>query len=491
MSQVVFPSLPDDVRLSFAYAEFDGTGASEDLSLNPFTVLLAGQMLAGGTATPGEVYRPMSPAAGADLFGRGSMLARMVAAFLGANPKTKMLAIPVADDATGVAASGHVHFEGAVTAAAPLCLYLGGQRVRAATRAGTTAAEAAIALRDAVNANPDLPVSAKTEDTAVVLTAKHAGEAGNDIDIRFGYQDEPFPSGLGFTVTAMTGGAGNPEAEDVIAAMGNDRYHMIAWPWRDGASLEVLKDEMDSRWGPLRQIDGQVVVVVPGTFGAAVTFSGKHNNKHLTVLPAEGSPTPSWEDAAASMGVLAYYGNQDPARPFSTLVIPGVLAPRRADRFIDFPERNQGLFEGLSTRFVDADGNVCFSNVITTHRVNSLGAEDKAFLSLNSPLTLSYLRYDWNNYLKLKYPRWKLAGDEDARRYGPTTPIMTPRLGKSEAIARFMRWLDAGLVEGSAQFKADLIVSKNPRNENRMDWFMRPNLVNQFNVAGTLFKHLV
>lgn len=490
-SPIVFPSLPDTVRQPFAYAEFDGTGATEDLSLNPFTVLLVGQMLDTGTAEPYSLTRPMSDRQACDWFGRGSMLAQMVSAYLTANPVTKMLAIPVPDDPTGVVAAGRVHFEGAVATAAPLCLYIGGRRVRAATRAGTTAAEAAAALRDAINADPDMAVSAITADATLVLAARHAGECGNDIDIRWNYKGEYPPEGLKGIIAQMAGGSGNPEAEEVIASMGSTRFHMIAWPWRDAATLDALKDEMDSRWDPIRQIDGQVIVVAPGNFGEAVTFSARHNNKHLTVLPGEGGPTPSWVDAAASMAVLAYYGNQDPARGFNTLVIPGVEPPAFADRFVDFPERNQGLFEGLSSRFVNADGNVCFSNVITTCRLNPLGAEDKAFLSLNSTLTLSYLRFDWNNYLKLKYPRWKLAGDEDAHRYGPTQPIMTPKLGKSEAIARFQKWLEMGLVEGSGQFKRDLIVARNPRNENRMDWFLRPDLVNQFNVAGTLFKHFV
>jgi phage tail sheath gpL-like len=168
------------------------------------------------------------------------------------------------------------------------------------------------------------------------------------------------------------------------------------------------------------------------------------------------------------------------------------LTPARADIWPGFPEKNQGLFEGLSTRYVAPDGTVRLQKLITTHRLNALGAEDKAFLSLNAPLTLSYLRYDWNNYLKLKYPRHKLAGDEDAGRYDSSQPIMTPRLGRAEAIARFVdAWLPMGLVEGSGQFERDLLCERNKKNENRLDWLLRPDLMNQFEVAGTLFRHIV
>jgi phage tail sheath gpL-like len=141
---------------------------------------------------------------------------------------------------------------------------------------------------------------------------------------------------------------------------------------------------------------------------------------------------------------------------------------------------------------VSPDGTLRFQKLITTHRLNPLGAEDRAFLSLNSPLTLSYLRFDWNNYIKLKYPRHKQAGDADAGRYHASQPIMTPKLGRAEAIARFGSvWLPMGLVEGFEQFKRDLLCECNDKNENRLDWLLRPDLKNQFEVAGTLFRHIV
>ncbi|MDL2306626.1 phage tail sheath subtilisin-like domain-containing protein [Desulfovibrio sp. OttesenSCG-928-C06] len=491
MSQIVFPSLPDTVLLPFTYTEFDGTGASEDLSLNPFITLIPAQMLPTGSAEPLVPVRPTSVSIANAMFGRGSQAARMCEKYLNANPVTKMLVIPVLDDETAVAATGTVHFAGHVSTATPVCLYIGGQLARFGVSSSTTASAIAIGLRDVINALPDMRVIASTEDATLVLTAKNKGECGNDLDLRFGYQGEAFPDGVTAVITPMAGGAGNPDAAEVVTSMGNDRYHMIAWPWRDQASLVEIKAEMDSRWGPLRQIDGQLITVTPGNFVEAVTFSSAHNNKHLSVLASEGTPTPCDEDAAASMAILAYYGNQQPSRGFNTLVIPGVSAPRKYDMFTDFPEKNQGLMEGLSTRYVDPDGNVCFSKVITTQRLNSLGAEDKAFLSLNSPLTLSYLRYDWNNYLKLKYPRHMLASDGDEKLRSPDVPVMTPKQGKAEAVARMNAWIAASLIEGAAQFEKDLRVARNARNENRLDWFMRPNLMNQFEVAGTVMRHLV
>lgn len=210
-------------------------------------------------------------------------------------------------------------------------------------------------------------------------------------------------------------------------------------------------------------------MVKRGTFGDVTTFAGERNDKHLTVFASEGSPTSPWEDAAATAGVIAYYGNSDPARGFNTLLVPGVLAPAPADRWTDFPEKNQALFEGVSTRYVAPDGTVRLQKCITTYRLNDLGAEDKAFLSLNSPLTLSYLRYDWNNYLRTKYPRHKLASDADAARYDASQPIMTPKLGRPKpSPASWMRGCPWGWWKAASNSRRRCSASATPKT--RTGW---------------------
>lgn len=489
---ISFPSLPTSIRLPFAYTEFDPTLASLGASLMPYNVLLFGQKLAEGSAKDYQVCRPISKKQGDDLFGQGSMLSEMCAAYLNANPYTKMLAIPAPDAEEGNAAQGALVLSGTVTEASPLCLYIGGTRVRASAPLGATGADVASNLAAAIAASPDLPVTANNTDGTVTITYKHKGECGNDIDLRIGYQDEPMPGGISAEIIKMGSGAGNPDIAQVIAAMGDGWYQVIACPWTDKASLKALRDELDSRWGPMRQNDGQAIIVRRGTFGDVTTYAAARNDKHLTVLPSEGSPTSPWVDAAASAGIVALYGQSDPARGFNTLRVPGVLAPHEADRWRDYPEKNQGLFEGVSARYVDASGYVCFSSLITTYRLNPLGADDRSFLSLNSPLTLSYLRYDWNNYIKLKYPRHKLASDQGAELFDSEQPIMTPRLGRTEIIARCNDvWVPLGLVENPQDFEKSVVTERNAFNENRLDFSCSPDLVNQFEVAGTLIRHIV
>lgn len=193
---IAFNVLPDTVRVPFAYAEFDGSGASDDPALMPYTVLMVGQMLDSGTAEAGTVQRPMSAAQAATLFGEGSQLAAMCAAYLNANSITKMLAIGVKDAEEGTAAKGALTINGTCVNAVPLCLYINGKLVRAAAPLAAEASAVAENLTNAINADKSLPVTATFSGGEVSLTARHKGECGNDIDLRISYYDEDKPGGL-------------------------------------------------------------------------------------------------------------------------------------------------------------------------------------------------------------------------------------------------------------------------------------------------------
>jgi len=486
-----FSEFPDAVRLPFAYAEFDPSQADRGLAEMPSAVLLVGQMLAEGQAEPLTLMRPTTLRQAEVWFGAGSQLCQMVAGYLGANKLTRMYALGVRDFEGGVAAAGSLTLSGEVQVPTPLCLYIGGMLVRLGVAAGQTPAQIIPALAALINSRADLPVTAEVGVESLILTAKHKGECGNDIDLRLSYLDEDLPAGLKAEITPLTGGAGNHETLDIIAALGDQRFHLIAWPWTNAAALAPLKTELDARWGPLRQIDGQAVLVKTGNFAEVCTYARAHNHKHLTVIPSEGSPTLPWVDAAACVAILAYYGADDPARPFQSLAIPGVLAPAVRDRWADFPERNQALYEGVSVRGVTESGQVIFLNVITTYRTNEWGGETRAYLQLNTMLTLSYLRYDWNNYIKTKYPRHKLADDDAGNRYGPDQPIMMPVIMRAECISRMREWMRKGLVEAPEDFESRLAVARDKENPNRLNVLMMPDLVNQFRIAATCIRFLL
>lgn len=484
---ISFNDIPNTIRVPYLAVEFDSSNATSNL-LMPYRVLVAGQKLAAGTQPELEPVRVTSAAQARTLFGAGSMLAQACAAYLKVDSMTELWAIAVADDAAGVKATGSVALTGAATESGTLYLYIGGRKIKCGVISGAQAAAVATSLAAAINAEADCPVTAEATAATVTLTAKHAGEAHNGVDLRLNYYGESTPAGLSLALTAMSGGTGNPEVDGLISALGDEQYHVVAWPWTDASSLTEIKALLEERWGPMKQIEGVVIASATGTHGALGTLGDSHNSKHLCIMHAHGSPSPTWEVAAATAAAAAFYGNIDPARPFQTLPLVGILAPVKADHFT-FQENNLLLFDGISTISVDADGTVRIQRLITTYKTNAAGADDVAYLDLNTPLTLGYLRWSFRTRIRTRYPRHKLA--DDGGNYGPGQAIMTPKVGKGEAIAWAREMEALGLMENIDTFAASVVCARSTTDRNRLEWLLPPDLVNQFVVGAAQMQFIL
>ena len=93
-----------------------------------------------------------------------------------------------------------------------------------------------------------------------------------------------------------------------------------------------------------------------------------------------------------------------------------------------------------------------------------------------------YLRFTFRNRILARYPRHKLAND--GTRFGAGQKIITPKLGKAEAVAWFREMEELGLVENFDQFKTDLVVERPSTDPNRLNFLLPPDLINQFVVGA-------
>ncbi len=480
---ISFNQIPVEIRTPGQFIEFDSSRALGGLPTIKHKILVIGQRLAAGTVAEAIPTMITSAEQAEVSFGRGSMLSLMINALRKANRWTETWAIALDDNGAGVAAVGSVKFGGVVTAAGTLNLYIAGVRIQAAVASGEASATTATNVAAAIVAVTDLPVTAAVDgvdNTKVNLTARHKGEAGNDIDLRVNYfQGEDLPKGLTATFVAMVGGTGNPDVATVIAAIADTQYHSWILPYTDAANLTAIEADLAARWGPLTQIEGHAYAAARGTLSALSTLGNARNSEHLSIIGAQSSPTPPWAWAAALGGVAAFHGNNDPARPFQTLELTGVLAPAEADRF-DRAERDIHLHDGISTFTVDSGGLVRIERAITTYQTNPGGAPDASYLDLNTKLTLAFLRISVRLAIALKFPRHKLANDGTA--FGPGQSIVTPRVIRAELIALFRQWEVAGLAENIDQFKTDLIVERDANDPNRVNALIPPDIINQFRV---------
>lgn len=499
MAPISFNQIPAGLRVPFLYAEFDSSKAQQGASVMPFKVLVLGQKLATGSKAAGSPVRVTSFAQAQDYFGEGSMLQGMLARIFDNNKFTEVQVIALDDPGAGAQAAGSLTTSGPATADGTLALYIAGRKIEVAVKSGDSANAVATAIGAAINAATSsssssgnvaaLPVTSSVSTNVVTVTARHKGLLGNGIDLRLNYQDtDKTPAGVAVVIVAMTGGTSAPVLTSAISAMGEIQWNVIACAFNDATSLSAVEAELLDRWGPSRQNDGVAISAKDDTSSNLASFGTGRNSKHVVMQGTYKMPSPSWELAAGLAAVVAYYGNIDPARPFQTLPIGGLVPPAIADRFKN-SEREILLKSGIATHVVSADGLVTIERAITMYQKNSQGAADTAFLDLNTVMTLSYLRYDFRTMWLTKYPRHKLASD--STRVGAGQAIMTPKLARAEAIAKFRQWEEMGLVENVDQFKRDLIVERNATDVNRLDFMLPPDLMNQLRVVGVQIGFLL
>ncbi|WP_181297028.1 phage tail sheath subtilisin-like domain-containing protein [Pseudomonas sp. Q2-TVG4-2] len=483
---VSFNEIPDNIRVPGIYIEIDPSKAAGGGAIMERRLLLVGQRLANGDVSALIATRLGSQAGdqAAKAFGQGSMLHGMAAAARKADDYVDIWAIALDDDAAGVAAAGTVTFTGTPTLTGILALYIGGAQVRIAVVAGETVATLATRLADTINANGDLPVTASAALGVVTLTCRWKGETGNDLDVRANYYGEQTPAGLTVAIAAMSGGAANPSIVSVIDAIAGTQYYSIVCPYLDGPNLVALEEEMTDRFGPMEPLTGHVFNAKVGNHAALTTWGNSRNSPHISTFGMYDMPTPPWVVAAVWATVAESSGANDPARPFRSLPLPGVLPPPEKSRFTR-PERNLALFDGISTFTVDQGGQVLIETIITNYQSNSFGLPDISLLRLETKWTVDLVRFRFNAAVARDYPRHKL-GDVAV----PGQAYATPTTVRATLIAEAIKLAtEDGLIEDVAGFKRDLLIKRSTQNPNRMNAVLPPNLVNQFDIFAAAVQY--
>ena len=484
---ISFNSVPSNLRIPFVAVEFDGSKAQQGPALLAYKALLVGQKLAAGTFTADTINKVSNIDQVITGGGRGSILHRQALAWFASNRSTELWIGVLADNGAGVAATGTIVVAGPATAAGTIALYLGGVRITVGVNNGDASTAIATAIGAAINANLDIPVTASVATSTVTITFRHKGLVGNSYDVRHSFNfGESLPAGVTLTITAVgavVAGTTNPLLTNLIAAMADTWFEVWSHPYTDATSLTAIEGELLTRWGPMRQQGGIAVTSASGNFSTLSALGAGRNSAFSVIVAQTGQTplTPPMEFAAETAALMAFYGAADPARPFQTLAMSNALATLETDQF-DINERNLLLFTGIATTRRVTGGGVQLERMITTYETSPSGASDTAYLDATTVLTLIYLRYSFRVRMQTKYPRHKLAND--GTRFGSGQAIMTPKLGKAEAITWFREMEELGLVENFDQFKRDLDVERSQTDPNRLEFLLPPDIINQLIVTA-------
>ncbi len=474
-----FNTIPLNLLIPGAPTEITIRRAQSGLSILPRKILLMGQRINGlAGSIPVRVTRAGD---GAVLFGRGSMLAAMVAAALKANAWMEIWAIGLDDKADGVKATATLTVNAGPTASGIYPLWVHNVNVPVGVTAGDTAAATATKIAAAINADLDLHVTAAAVDEVVTVTARHKGLGGNEIDIRAGkFPDELMPAGLAVAIVAMSGGAGNPDVLDAIEVFGDTWWTDIAMPWTDTTNLNTLRDHLESRWTGMVMKDCVAYAFKPGSFSALATFVEGRNNALETIQGSNDCLSAPWTFAATYAALAAFYIGEDPALPVHKLKLPGIsFGP---DHFTD-SERNLLLAEGLATCYTDLDGTVYLERCRTTYKRDASGAVDNTFSDIEPVWTAAMIRYTQVQRLLRRFWRFKIT--DNGNPIYPGQNITTPDGIAQELDALAIEWQRAGLIENVDDFVRNRIVERAENDPDRVNILNPPNLVNQLRIMAT------
>jgi len=472
MSTIAMSYIPEALRYPGGYIEIDGSqaGLGGDLPI----ILLVGQKLASGSAAAGEIVRLSGVEDAKKKAGDGSMLHQMAARYRKIDPTYDMYILPYADLPAGVAATGKITVDAAATEAGVLALYIAQRSIVAPVAANATPADLATAIAAAINAaGSDIPVTAAAAAAVVTLTARHKGTCGNNVDIRLNLYGEETPDGLSVSLTAMSGGAGDPAPGDLAAIIGNGRwFRYVALGINDNVTIAAWNTESNRRYQPPVQQGFRIFNAYRGGFEDAATYGETKNAVHICSVGIDTQPMTTWETAAALCAGSGSRLQSNPVQSLEDTPLPGLVGV--PGEYFQWTDANSLLFKGISMLEIGKDGTVYIKRLISMYQFRPDGSADDAFLDINTAEVMERIRYEQITGAKKKFTGTVAAKtDED---YRPGLRITTEDGVRAFLLSLYQNDLlrKKGWVQAYAYYKSTLVVEQDPDNPSRFNFHDTP-----------------
>ncbi|HYF35275.1 MAG TPA: phage tail sheath C-terminal domain-containing protein, partial [Prosthecobacter sp.] len=394
--------------------------------------------------------------------------------------------IPVDDAGGGAAHAQTITVTASSTLAGTLYLYISGQLVAVPVAASDAQNTIAATINTYINANNNLPVTSTVSTNVVTVTAKNKGVLSNDIDIRVNYRElsggEKYPGGVSVAVATTVAGSTDPSTiANAIAAIPEESYDFVIWPWTDDTNMDLIEAEMDRRWLPGVKLYGHVFACVDDVLADLSTYGTARNSQHSTVFGVDDSPSAPYEIAAAHVGAVATRISNNPARPTHGLKVRTVLPPSfSSNKRFQNTEMETLLYDGISPlRVQERTADIYTSRMITTYQTNAADTPDPSYLDITTMFTLSAVCKSLDAALQQEFTGFSIVDDGNRLTEFQTSPSHI----KSFVVAHFKQLQDQGLVENIDQFKRDIRVER-AEDPTRVNILWPGNLANPLYVLA-------
>lgn len=413
-------------------------GASQLARVDEQKALIVGQMLAGGSATSGELIQDHPDDASEDaLFGQRSHLAGMVREFKKINKRSQLDIIPL-DDGSGTQGTAVYAITGTATEDGTLIFTVvssQNHQYEVDVTNGDTAEVIGDALDVLTAADSDAPFTTANVTGTVTATAANDGTLCNEWDIRV----SGTVAGVEVAVTGWTGGATDPTLTGILDVIANVRYQTIIWP--SVYALTEVQTELDSRFNLTNDVkDGVAIQFLKGTQASLESYVSSINSQSIVVIGnktvsetlRKGTAIPEMPDILAAKfaairalrltdganltSILTTVASQDQyggisiaSLPYHNTLILEVGIPQPDDFFTQV-EQNSLEDNGIAVIGPNRTySNIVCGEIVTTYLADAASNPDDSYKYLNYVDTASEARNYYFNNLKSRYAQTRLT----------------------------------------------------------------------------------
>jgi phage tail sheath gpL-like len=455
-----------------AGARSPGTGAMK--------VLLVGNKATAGTGNVNQVYE----VAGKDdvklLAGQGSELHRMAIAIFKANPIASVSIVIVT--AAGTAATKTFTVAGTTASAdGAVEVWIAGERVIAPISIGDTPTLAAAAIAAAINARPDLPVTATSAIGVVTATARCAGIRGNRISSR-----SLLTGGTGLTHTAATGffttGATMDDPQLALDAAFPLRWHLVVAPYTTTTELQKFRSMLNTGALPINGKRGRFIACSPDTLAASITVSDAVNASRGEIAWLEDCDDLPGEVAAALAGAITAERSSDRAANLDDVAILGLKPQPALDDVPTAAEQNSALNNGL-TPLITVNGEIRIVRSVTNYHLDGTGADDFSILDSHKVDVADFIGDVIEQNFATRYKGFKISA-HPTDGTAPPAKVATPVTVRDFLYIQLVSAEEQALLEGVEALKSQLVVELDVNTAGRMNADIPINVIDHFHQLG-------